>query len=310
MNLKPNHLVQSAQRIEMFINRTPVLTNAAIDEVSGAKVFLKCENLQKIAAFKIRGAFNMILSLSPDQLKKGVATHSSGNHAQAVALVAQTLGLNAHIVMPSNSPEIKIKGVREHKASITFCEPTIQAREETLKQVIEKTGATFIPPYDHELIIAGQATAAMELIADYPNLDAIIAPLGGGGLLSGTGLAARFFSPGTKVYGAEPETVNDGQRSFRSGELKYNPPTATTIADGLRTHLSPLTFAYISANTTDIFTVPEASIIAAMEMIQHRLKVIVEPSAAVPLAVLIEHKIYFTGQSVGIILSGGNVDHP
>src|SRR5690606_39047343 len=159
----------SAQRIESFIYRTPVLTNAAIDEVSGAKVFLKCENLQKIAAFKIRGAFNMILSLSPDQLKNGVATHSSGNHAQAVALVAQTLGLNAHIVMPSNSPESKIKGVREYKASITFCEPTLQAREETLKQVIEKTGATFIPPYDHELIIAGQATAAMELIAENPN---------------------------------------------------------------------------------------------------------------------------------------------
>ncbi len=308
MTIKPNHLAQAAQRIVSYVNHTPVLSNPAIDEICDAKVFFKCENLQKIAAFKVRGAFNMILSLSTEHIGTGVATHSSGNHAQAVALAAHTLGLKAHIVMPSNSPVIKVKGVRELGAELTFCEPNLQAREECLKQVIGHTGAVFIPPYDHEFIIAGQATAAMELMVDCPHLNVIIAPLGGGGLLSGTGLAARYFSPDTKVYGAEPEAVNDGQRSLRMGEIQHNLPTATTIADGLRTHLSPLTFAYIKANTTDILAVSEESIIDAMRIIRHRLKVIVEPSAAVPLAALIQQKQHFSGQSVGIILSGGNVD--
>lgn len=301
-------LVQAAQRINPYINTTPVNGNQWIDQHCGCHILFKCENLQRIGAFKLRGALNALLSMAPDDLRLGVATHSSGNHAQALALAAKILNVSAYIVMPENSPEIKIQGVRELNGIITFCAPTLESREAKLAGVLESTGAQFVPPYDHEHIIAGQATAAMELLSQHHDMDALFAPLGGGGLLSGTGLAAHCFSPGTRVYGAEPENVDDGRRSFYSGQLETNPPGAETMADGLRTHLSALTLKYIRANVTDVFTVSESSISEAMEMIWTRLKVIVEPSAAVPLAALIANRDKFEGQKVGIILSGGNVD--
>lgn len=308
MPINQQQLYAAKQRISSYIFKTPVLFHPVIDAICGARVLFKCENLQKIGSFKARGAINAVLSLSIEELKNGVATHSSGNHAQALTLAAHYRKIPAHIVMPNNSPKTKVNGVRELGGEIIFCEPTLASREESLEKVIQTTGACFIPPYDHDLIIAGQATAAMELMGEYHGINAIIAPLGGGGLLSGTALAARYLSPGTKVFGAEPEAVNDGQRSFRSGQLEQNAPDAKTIADGLRTHLSPLTLGYIREHVTDINTVSEAEIIDAMNLIWTRLKIIVEPSAAVPLAALIKNKSSFKGQTVGIILSGGNVD--
>lgn len=308
MPISQQQLYAAKQRISTYIFTTPVLFHPAIDAFCGARVLFKCENLQKIGSFKARGAINAVLSLSTEEMKNGVATHSSGNHAQALTLAAHYRKIPAHIVMPENSPLIKVRGVRELGGAITFCEPTLAAREETLKKVIRNTGACFIPPYDHDAIIAGQGTAAMELMREHHGINAIIAPLGGGGLLSGTALAAGYLSPSTKVFGAEPEAVNDGQRSFRSGQLEQNAPDAQTIADGLRTHLSPLTFGYIRQHVTDVYAVSEAEIVEAMKLIWSRLKIIVEPSAAVPLAALIKNKSSFEGQTVGIILSGGNVD--
>lgn len=301
-------LIQSQQRLTGHLVRTPVITNDEINRMCRAEVQFKCENLQKTGSFKVRGAFNAIFCRKPKELKNGVATHSSGNHAQAVTLAAKTAGIPAYIVMPENSPLIKVRGVEEKNGSITFCEPTLQARENTLQQILEKTGAFFIPPYDHPDIICGQSTVAQEIFSQIPNVDAILAPLGGGGLLSGTGLAARFFAPGTRVFGAEPESVNDGFRSFKSGKVETNPPEAITIADGLRTHLSPLTLDVIRNHIEDIFTVNEASIADAMEMIWSRLKIVVEPSAAVPFAALLQQQQRFEGQKVAVILSGGNVD--
>lgn len=308
MAIDHESLIQAAQRIAPYIKHTPIVGNQWIDNHCGCQVYFKCENLQQIGAFKARGALNALLSMSPEYVQNGVATHSSGNHAQALSLAAKILDVPAYIVMPDNSPEIKIRGVRELKGNITFCAPTLESRESKLAEVLDETNSRFVPPYDHEHIIAGQATAAMELLTQHHDMDALFAPLGGGGLLSGTGLAAHCFSPGTRVYGAEPENVDDGRRSFYSGQLETNPPGAETMADGLRTHLSALTLEYIRANVTDIFTVSESSIADAMEMIWTRLKVIVEPSAAVPLAALIANRDKFSGQKVGIILSGGNVD--
>lgn len=301
-------LIQAAQRIAPYIITTPILRNQWIDQHCGCRILFKCENLQKIGAFKARGALNAVLSMAPENLHNGVATHSSGNHAQALALAAKMVDVPAYIVMPDNSPEIKIQGVRELNGIITFCAPTLESRESKLAEVLESTGAQFVPPYDHEHIIAGQATAAIELLSKHNDLEALFTPLGGGGLLSGTGLAAYCFSPGTRVYGAEPENVDDGRRSFYSGQLETNPSGAETMADGLRTHLSALTLKYIRAHVTDIYAVSESSITSAMEMIWSRLKVIVEPSAAVPLAALLANRNKFSGQKVGIILSGGNVD--
>lgn len=308
MAISHETVVQAAQRIAPHIRHTPIIENEWINKHCSCKVIFKCENLQHIGAFKARGALNALLSMTAEELKNGVATHSSGNHAQALALAAHILGVSAHIVMPENSPKIKVRGVKELNGNITFCASTIESRESKLAEVLEKTGARFVPPFDDENIIAGQATSAMELLSEHSDLDAVFAPLGGGGLLSGTGLAARFFSPETRVYGAEPENVDDGRRSFYSGQLETNPPGSETIADGLRTHLSALTLEYIRANTTDIYTVSEAAISDAMEIIWERLKMIVEPSSAVPLAALMSQKYNFSGQKVGIILSGGNVD--
>ena len=255
----------------------------------------------------MRGASSAAVRLSEAQRSKGLATHSSGNHAQAVALSAQMLGVPAYIVMPENAPAIKRAATKAYGAQITFCENTLAARESTLEAVVEKTGATFIHPYNDYNVIAGQATAAVELIDEVDELDILLAPIGGGGLMSGTALSARYFAPGTKVYGSEPQIVDDAYRSFKSGELQYN-TRIDTIADGLRTNLGEKTFEIIQRELEDIFTVSEEAIVHAMRLIWERMKIIIEPSCAVPLAAVLDNKSVFANKQVGIILTGGNVD--
>ncbi|NBU36492.1 MAG: threonine/serine dehydratase [Bacteroidetes bacterium] len=290
-----------------MIHRTPVLTNQYIDELVGGSVYFKCENFQKVGAFKMRGAASASLRLDEDNKKRGIATHSSGNHAQAVARAAQVLGIPAYIVMPQNAPKIKIEGTRSYGAEIIFCEPNQHARELTLAEVVNKTGAYFIHPYDNYDVIAGQASATLELLTDFPALDIIIAPVGGGGLLSGTALAAHYINPDLIVLGSEPKRVDDAFRSFRSGHIEKN-ERVDTIADGLRTTLGTLTLDLIKRHVTDILTVEEEEIVQAMRMIWERMKIIIEPSCAVPLAAILANKEIFIGKKTGVILTGGNVD--
>lgn len=293
--------------IASMIHRTPLLSSQAINKLAKAQLFFKCENFQKIGAFKMRGASSAALRLSDAEKAKGLATHSSGNHAQAVALSAKMLGIPAHIVMPNNAPAIKKAATQGYGATIYECENTLAARESTLGEVVAQTGATFIHPYNDYNVIAGQATCAKELIEDSEGLDAIIAPIGGGGLISGTALSARYFAPGLKVYGAEPKEVDDAYRSFKSGQLQHN-TTINTIADGLRTNLGEKTFEIIQRELEDIYTVSEASIVHAMRLVWERMKIIIEPSCAAPLAAILDEPSRFEGQKVGIIITGGNVD--
>ena len=298
---------QAHKRIESLVHRTPIITSSSINEILGCEIFLKCENFQKVGAFKFRGASNAVRLLSKDDAQKGVATHSSGNHAAALSLAAKQLGVPAYIVMPENAPEIKKKAVAGYGAKITFCKPTLQAREDTLHKVQQETGATFIHPYDNFNVICGQGTAAKELLEDKNDLDIVLAPIGGGGLMSGTVLSSKAMNPNIKVYGAEPLLADDAYRSFKKGKLiPAGPPK--TIADGLLTSLSPLTFEIIKSNVDDVFTVSEESIIQAMRMVWERMKIIIEPSSAVPIAAILENKAVFENQKIGIIISGGNVD--
>jgi threonine dehydratase len=297
----------AARRIAPFVHRTPVLTCASLDELTGAALFFKCENLQKVGAFKARGAHNAVFSLPQEAAANGVATHSSGNHAQALALAARNRGVAAHVVMPSNSAAVKVAAVRGYGAEITFCEPTLAAREITLDEVVARTAATFVHPYDDYAIIAGQATAALELLEELPDLDAVLAPVGGGGLLSGTALSVHYLSPVTRVIAAEPQGADDAFRSLEAGRIV--PQTdPRTIADGLRTSLGQRNFPIIARHVERVVTVSEQAIVDAMRAVWERMKTIVEPSAAVPLAALIEGGIDLRGKRVGIILSGGNVD--
>lgn len=295
------------ERIARYIHHTPVLTSSAVNGLSGSDLFFKCENFQKVGAFKYRGATNATLLLSEKDAARGVATHSSGNHAAALALAAQRRGIKAHIVMPSNSPKVKIEAVKGYGGIITFCEPTLEARETTLEKVVAETGATFIHPYDNPRIIAGQGTAAKELLEEVPELDVIMAPVGGGGLLSGTLISAKSMKPAIKAYAAEPLGANDAWQSFKAGRLipQTNPQT---IADGLRTSLSELTFSIISKYCDDILCVSEESIIRALRIIWERMKIIVEPSAAVPFAAVLDNPDLFRGKKTGIIFSGGNAE--
>jgi len=297
----------AAQRIEPFVHRTPVVTSHFLDTLSGARIYLKCENLQKIGAFKIRGATNAALQLSKAEQQKGLTTHSSGNHAQAVALTAKNLGTKAFIVMPENAPAVKKAAVADYGAEIIFCKPTLEAREKTLSEVVKRTGATFLHPYDNPEIIVGQATCAKELLEDTPALDIIMAPVGGGGLLSGTALSAHYFSPATEVIAVEPEGADDAFRSFEAGKIipSQNPKT---IADGLLTSLGTINFPIIQQFVSEIMLVNDVEIVEAMRYLYERVKLVVEPSAAVPLAALLKHPDRFQGKSVGIVLSGGNVD--
>jgi threonine dehydratase len=297
----------AAERIRPYAHRTPVMTCESLNQRLGVQLFLKCENLQKVGAFKFRGACNAVFALSAADAARGVATHSSGNHAQALALAARLRGVPAYIVMPSNAPAVKKAAVAGYGGQITFCEPTLAAREATLAQVVAITGATVVHPYDNLAVITGQGTAALELLADVPNLDVIMAPVGGGGLLSGTAIAATALSPNIRVIAAEPAGADDAFRSLAAGAIfpSVNPKT---IADGLLTSLGDLTFPIIQQRVEQIVTVSEAAIIAAMKFLWERSKLLVEPSAVVPIAALWEGKIDLAGQRVGVILSGGNVD--
>lgn len=306
MNIDRHTIEQAHERIKPYIHRTPVLTSQSIDDAAGCQVFFKCENFQKVGAFKARGAMNAALSLSTEQLKKGIATHSSGNHAQAIARAGKILGVKSYIVMPRTAPEIKKRGVRGYGGEIFECEPTLQARESTLAEVIQKTGATEIHPFNNYQVIAGQATAAKELFEEIKDLDVIMAPVGGGGLLSGTALAAKYFSPKTKVIAGEPAGSDDAYRSMQSGKIEQ--AQSQTIADGLLTTLGDKTFPIIKELVSEVITVTDAQIVEAMRMVWERMKIIIEPSCAVPLAALLKEKERFKGQRVGIILTGGNVD--
>ena len=298
---------EAAERIKPYGHRTPVLTNESLNQRVGAQVFLKCENFQKVGAFKFRGACNAVFSLTDEEAARGVATHSSGNHAQALALAAWMRGIPARIVMPENAPQVKKDAVAGYGGEITFCAPTLEAREATLRRVVERTGAAFIHPFDNERVIAGQGTAALELLEDLPDLDAIIAPVGGGGLMSGTAIAASEIKPGIRVIAGEPEMADDAYRSLKEGKIlpSENPKT---IADGLLTSLGKLTFPILQSRIEQIVTVSEQGIIDSMKFIWERAKIVIEPSAAVAVGVLWEKKIDLTSLKVGVILSGGNVD--
>lgn len=300
--------IQAAHtRIKPFIHRTPVMSSTQLNKIFDCELFFKCENFQKVGAFKFRGATNAVLLLGSEAKDKGVVTHSSGNHAAALAHAAAMNGIRAYIVMPENAPEVKKMAVAGYGAEITFCKSTLQAREETSKMIMDKTGAAFVHPYDNFNVICGQGTSAIELLEEHPGLDVIIAPIGGGGLMSGTSTAARSISPGIKIIGAEPLNACDAWKSFVSGILtpSVNP---LTIADGLLTSLSEMTFQIIRNNVDNIHTVSEESIIDCMKLIWERMKIIVEPSSATVLAVIKENRDLFRGKKAGLILSGGNVE--
>lgn len=293
--------------VKQYCHSTPVLSSESINKIAGCNIYFKCENFQKIGAFKMRGASFAISQLSEEQKKKGVVTHSSGNHAQAVALAAQLQNTHADIVMPKTAPQVKVKGVKTYGGNISFCEPTIQARKVTADEIIARKGAIFIPPFNDLRVITGQATCAKELIEEIENLDSIICPVGGGGLLAGTILAAEYFGEGVKVYAGEPQNVNDAYRSLKSGKIEKN-QTTNTIADGLMTNLGELNFSIIQQGIENILEVSEEEITSAMRLIWERMKIIVEPSSAVALAAILKNKEIFLGQKLGIIITGGNVD--
>lgn len=308
MNIPTLSDIQSAhKRIQPFINRTPVLTSRQLNKIFNCELYFKCENFQKVGAFKFRGATNAVLSLEATQKENGVVTHSSGNHAAALALAAAMNGIKAYIVMPETAPVVKKNAVAGYGAQITYCKPTLQAREETCKAIMEKEGATLIHPYDNFNVICGQGTASLELLEECNDLDIVVAPVGGGGLMSGTSTYVKGFSPGTIVIGAEPLNANDAWKSFKTGNLtpSVNP---LTIADGLLTSLSELTFSIIRKNVDDILTATEESIISSMMLVWERMKIVIEPSSATVLAIIRENPEIFRGKKTGIIISGGNVD--
>jgi threonine dehydratase len=300
--------IQSAHsRIRPYIHYTPVLTSLQLNKMFECELYFKCENLQKVGAFKFRGATNAVLLLSDAEKRRGVVTHSSGNHAAALALAASMNGVKANIVMPETAPAVKKDAVAGYGAEITFCKPTLQAREETTRMIMEKTGAALVHPYDNFNVICGQGTAALELLSDKPDLDFVIAPVGGGGLMSGTSTCVKGLNSKIRVIGAEPLNANDAWKSFNSGQLvpSVNP---LTVADGLLTSLSDLTFTIIRKNVDQILTATEESIIECMLLVWERMKIIIEPSSATVLAVIKENPDIFRGKKGGLIISGGNVD--
>ncbi|HKP03239.1 MAG TPA: pyridoxal-phosphate dependent enzyme [Chthoniobacterales bacterium] len=295
------------ERIRPFVHRTPVLTSERLDAAAGASLFFKCENFQKVGAFKARGATNAVFSLEEETARRGVATHSSGNHAAALARAAKLRGIPAHIVMPSNTLKVKVRAVEGYGARIVFCEPNQRAREEACARVIAETGAKLIHPFENEDVMAGQGTAAIELLEEVPNLDLILCPVGGGGLLSGTAVAAKSLRPSIKVIATEPSGADDAAQSFREQRL-VRQEDKNTIADGLRTDLGEPNFDLIKRYVDDVVTVSEAGIVTAMRTIWETMKIVVEPSAAVSYAVIPEGMVDCRSKRVGIILTGGNVD--
>ena len=307
MSITLDDIRKAAERIQPYIHRTPVLTSESLNAITGAQVFLKCENMQKVGAFKFRGACNAVFSLTEEEAVRGVCTHSSGNHAQALALAARMRGIPAYIVMPDNAPSVKKNAVAGYGGQITFCAPTLEAREATLSRIYESTGANVVHPYNDERVIAGQGTAALELLEEVPDLDVVIAPVGGGGLLSGTAIAITETKNGIRVIAGEPEMADDANRSMQLGTIVPS-VSPKTIADGLLTSLGTLTFPIVQQRVEQIVTVSEQGILGAMKFTWERVKIIIEPSAAVAIGVLWEKKIDLTGLKVGVILSGGNVD--
>jgi threonine dehydratase len=295
------------ERIRPHIHRTPVLTSARLDAASGASLFFKCENFQKVGAVKARGATNAVFALDDETAKRGVATHSSGNHAAALSRAARLRGIAAHIVMPSNSPKVKVRAVEGYGGRIVFCEPTQKAREAACARVIEETGATLIHPFENEQVMAGQGTVMVELMEEIPDLDLVLCPIGGGGVLCGTAVAAKTLRPQIKVIATEPAGADDAAESFRQGRLVYQ-EKKNTIADGLRTNLGAINFALVQQHVDDVVTVSEEAIIAAMRTIWETMKIVIEPSAAVAYAAILEERVDFRGKRIGIILTGGNVD--
>lgn len=307
MNPDKKLIEETYSRIASFINYTPVITSQIINKLFNAEIFFKAENLQKVGAFKSRGAVNAVFSLNEDELSNGIATHSSGNHAQALARAASLRKCKAYIVMPENSPKIKIQAVKYYGGIITFCKPTLRYREATLNKILSKTNSTEIHPYNNYSIILGQSTAAYEFFKQVNNLDYILTPIGGGGLTSGTAISTHIYSPKTKVIAVEPEQANDAFLSFTNNKIipSVNP---NTIADGLRTSLGDITFSIIKKYVSQIVTVSEEEIIKSMKFFWETTKLIIEPSSAVCLAALFERKIDFEHKRIGIIISGGNVD--
>lgn len=293
--------------IKPYIQKTPVITSTTINKMAGTQLYFKCENFQKMGAFKMRGATNAVLNLSNIQQQKGVVTHSSGNFAQALSLAAKNLNMKAYIVMPSNAPQVKKDAVKGYGGIITECEPTLLAREATAKKIQEETGATFVHPFNDFNVVLGNATCAKELLENQPELDIIVAPVGGGGLVAGTALSTLSFAGNCKTIGAEPAAVDDAFRSMQSGKIEHN-TTTDTIGDGLKTSLGDITFNIIKHYVSEIITVSEQEIVDAMMLIWQRMKIVVEPSSAVALAAALKTPAKFQNKKVGIILSGGNVD--
>ena len=302
-----NDIEKAHQRISDHIHNTPILTSDSLDNELGSNLFFKCENFQKTGSFKIRGATNSILQLNDTEIKNGIITTSSGNHGAAVAFIADKIGTSSKIIMPNNTPKNKIENVQRYGGEIFYCEPNIKSREDTLEKMIQKSGGSIIHPYNDEKIIAGQGTAAKELIEKVPDLDAIICPVSGGGLLSGTLLAAKNLKPDIKVFGAEPENADDTYRSILNDKIMSN-KTTDTIADGLRAQVGTITFPIIKENVDKILLVSEEMIISSMYMIWQRLKIIIEPSCSIVLAALMLNSRKFLNKKVGLILTGGNYD--
>lgn len=300
-------LLEVQQRISPFIHNTPVLTSQLLDEMAGAKLFFKCENFQKMGAFKMRGATNAIMNLTQEEQERGVVTHSSGNFAQAISLAARNLDVKAYIVMPNNAPLVKKEAVLNYGGLVTECEPNIKAREQASQDIVDNKGATFIHPSNDLNVILGNATAAMELLQSQPDLNFLLSPVGGGGLLAGTALAAHYFGNHCVVIGGEPKAADDAFRSMKSGHIETN-ISANTVADGLRTQLGDINFPILQKYVDHIVCVEEHEILKAMKLLWERLKIVVEPSSAVAFAVVLKEKEYFKNKKVGIILSGGNVD--
>ena len=300
-------LLDTRRRILPHVHNTPIFTSTLLDDLSGAKLFFKCENFQKMGAFKMRGAINAIMQLTSEQQERGVVTHSSGNFAQALSLAAKNLGVTAYIIMPNNAPKVKKDAVLDYGGIVTDCEPNLKAREAAAQQIVKEKGATFIHPSNDLDVILGNATAAMELLEVHPDLDCIISPVGGGGLQAGTALAAHYFGHQCMVIGGEPKAADDAFRSLKSGQIETN-ASADTVADGLRTQLGDINFPILQKYVDHIICVEEHEILKALKLLWERLKIVVEPSSAVAFAAILKDKEKFKNKQVGIILSGGNVD--
>nr|WP_321414669.1 threonine/serine dehydratase [uncultured Allomuricauda sp.] len=300
-------LIDCHNRIKPFIHKTPVLSSRLINEMAGAEIYFKCENFQRMGAFKMRGAANAIMQLTDEQKRHGVVTHSSGNFAQALSLSAKSLGVKAYIVMPDSAPEVKKQAVRGYGGILIECEPTLEARERTSEHITQEHGAIFIHPSNDDQVILGQGTACKELLEEQPNLEYIFTPVGGGGLIAGTALSAYFFGNHCKVIGGEPFEVDNAYRSMKSGEIETN-TTTNTIADGLKTQLGDRNFPIIQKHVEEIVRVTEEEIVAALRLIWERLKIVCEPSSAVALAALLKKKEELENKKIGVIISGGNVD--